>query len=108
MGSTVSCTRAVQAGQSYLTIEGVAKFAHCSVKTVRRAIAARELQAFKPGARLVVRQEDARKWIESRPARSSESRSRPSDGLFSKPRDRAREQAGSVSRLRQIEREATP
>ena len=52
----------------YLTIPEVADLARCHKNTVRQAINEGELAAFRLAARLLVRNADARAWIESKPA----------------------------------------
>jgi len=49
---------------SYLTVQEVAQLARCEHKTVRRAIHGGALTAYKPAARLLIREDDARTWIE--------------------------------------------
>ncbi|MGZ4307634.1 MAG: helix-turn-helix domain-containing protein [Solirubrobacteraceae bacterium] len=51
----------------YLTVPEVAELARCEHKAVRRAIASGRLIAFRPAHKLLVRELDARAWIESRP-----------------------------------------
>ena len=51
----------------YLTVPEVAELARCEHKAVRRAIASGLLIAFRPAHKLLVRELDARAWIESRP-----------------------------------------
>lgn len=84
---------------SYLTIEEVAELGRVSHKTVRRAISSGALQAFKPGLRWVIREADAVDWIEAHPAVAAVPRAR-------RPRA-SRPAAGSVSRLRELERAHT-
>ena len=50
----------------YLTVREVALLARCEHKTVRRAISEGRLRAFRPAHRVLVREDDARDWIESR------------------------------------------
>jgi excisionase family DNA binding protein len=90
----------------YLTVREVATMARCEHKSVRRAIAAGSLRAFQPANKLLIREDDACAWIESRPAattgsapslRSAPSRRRPALGS---------QRRGSVADLREIERKA--
>lgn len=53
----------------YLTVQEVAELARCEHKAVRRAIASGQLEAFRPAHKWLVREQDARAWVESRPAR---------------------------------------
>ena len=88
-----------QAG-GYLTVREVADLARCEHKAVRRAIATGQLVAFQPALKLLVREADARAWIESRPVRARlqqvERAHRPG----------RRPGPGSVADLREMEREA--
>jgi excisionase family DNA binding protein len=88
----------------YLTVSEVAELARCEHKSVRRAIASGLLIAFRPAHKLLIRESDARAWIESRPvvvaAVASEHARRPG-------RRRSRPRPGSVDDLLRIEREAT-
>lgn len=78
----------------YLTVAEIAELVRMDEKTVRRAIRAGRLPAFQPGGRYLVREQDARNWIETRPATT-----RPRS-----PRQpRRRRQSASVSELREIE-----
>lgn len=89
----------------YLTVLEVAGVARCEHKTVRRAIWSGELRAFRPAGRLLIREGDARAWIEGREVEPA-------------PRVQAvacvaarggggRSRAASVAALREIERGAT-
>jgi excisionase family DNA binding protein len=49
---------------SYLTVQEVAKLARCEHKAIRRAIHAGGLRAFQPGGKILIRESDARAWIE--------------------------------------------
>lgn len=82
---------------TYLTPEEAAQLAHCSTKTIRRAIASGRLRAFRPTTRLLLAESDVRAWVES-PAPEPKPRRR---------QGRRRVQPGSVAALRQIERELT-
>jgi excisionase family DNA binding protein len=90
----------------YLTVREVATMARCEHKSVRRAIAAGRLRAFRPTNKLLIREDDACAWIEGRPVsltgsapnlRSAPSRRRPTLGS---------QRPGSVADLREIERKA--
>lgn len=84
----------------YLTVREVAELARCEHKAVRCAIADGRLRAFQPANRLLIRDEDARAWIEGRLA--------PGPIATPPPRRRtARATAGargSVADLKAIER----
>ncbi|MBV8943126.1 MAG: helix-turn-helix domain-containing protein [Solirubrobacterales bacterium] len=85
----------------YLTVEEVAELARCEHRSVRRAINSGRLRAFRPTRKILVREDDARAWIESRPvviATFPPSRS-PRRSL-------AGSGTGSVARLQAIERSA--
>jgi excisionase family DNA binding protein len=58
----------VMQGKRYLTVEEVAKRARCHHNTVRRAIDRRRGTAFRPAGRILVREADARAWIEGEPS----------------------------------------
>lgn len=92
-----------QALGGYLTVSEVADLARCEHKAVRRAIAMGLLVAFRPAQKLLVREMDARAWIESRPVRAAavapEHARRPG-------RRRSQPQPGSVDDLLRIEQEA--
>lgn len=66
------------ADADYLTIPEVADLARCHKNTVRQAINEGELAAFRLAARLLVRNADARAWIESKPAIIQRPRTLPS------------------------------
>jgi excisionase family DNA binding protein len=55
-------------GKRYLTVEEVAELARCHHNTVRRAIDRRRITAFRPAGRILVREADARAWIEGEPS----------------------------------------
>ncbi|HEY2657874.1 MAG TPA: helix-turn-helix domain-containing protein [Solirubrobacteraceae bacterium] len=82
----------------YLTVDEVAELARCEHKRVRRAIAAGELEAFKPGRRLVVREQDARAWVEGFPVGRRAPRPRRLGA--------GQVRTASVSELREIEQRA--
>lgn len=91
---------AVRETPAYLTVREVAALARCEHKAVRRAIAAGHLIAFQPAKKLLIREDDARAWIEGRPA-SAPARA-PHRGIR-----RVRPAGpGAVAKLREIEREA--
>ncbi len=56
-----------QPAGAYLTVREVAQLARCEHKAVRRAIAAGRLPAIQPVRAILVREHDARAWIEARP-----------------------------------------
>lgn len=90
----------------YLTVCEVADLARCEHKAVRKAIASGGLVAFRVAARLLIREMDARAWIEARPARTlgqAPVRTRLSSKMT---RPNRRPVPGSVADLRAIEREA--
>jgi hypothetical protein len=88
----------------YLTVAEAAELARCEHKSVRLAIATGLLIAFRPAHKLLIRESDARAWIESRPvvvaAVAPEHARRPG-------RRRSQPRPGSVDDLLRIEREAT-
>ena len=55
-------------GKRYLTVEEVAELARCHHNTVRRAIDRGRITAFRPAGRILVREPDARAWIEGEPS----------------------------------------
>lgn len=82
----------------YLTIQEVAELARCEHRSVRRAVNSGRLRAFRPTRRILVREDDARSWIESRRA----------VGIAARPERRAARSTagpgvGSVARLQAIE-----
>lgn len=85
-------------GLAYLTVLEVAELARCEHKTVRRAIHLGLLPAFRPAGKLIIRERDARAWIEGRMAVVAP---RP---LRRRP---PRSWVGSVASLREIERQAS-
>ena len=86
----------------YLTVQEVADLARCEHKTVRRAIRAGTLRACGPTRKILVRDDDARAWIEDRPS-----------PIVEKPRTtrpirpRSTPSTASVAYLKQLEREAS-
>jgi len=82
----------------YMTVEEVAQLARCEHRSVRRAIRSGRLQAFRPARRILVREDDARGWIESSPAHAQDAqppRRQRSPQTIAGP--------GSVARLKAIE-----
>jgi excisionase family DNA binding protein len=90
------------AGPDYLTVLEVAVLARCEHKRVRRAIASGQLVAFRPAGKLLVREEDARAWIERHPVHAA----RPKEPSRARSRRRVapRASAGDVAKLREMER----
>jgi excisionase family DNA binding protein len=83
---------------AYLTVEEVAQLARCEHRCVRRAVQSGQLQAFRPARRILVREDDARAWIESRPAAAS-----PQQAQRRRPVSQVVAGPGSVARLKAIE-----
>ena len=73
---------------SLLTLEEAAKRVRVSTKTLRRAIAAGDLPAYRPGRLNVVREKDLNDWLEDKRV----PRATPSipGGALQAPRSRAR------------------
>ena len=88
----------------YLTVDEVAELARCEHKAVRRAVRQGALRAFQPAKRLLIREDDARAWIESRPVAGTPPRNPPLPSP--RPGSTAPRRAGSVAALREIERKA--
>jgi hypothetical protein len=88
--------------QCYLTVVEVAVLARCEHKRVRRAIAGGQLVAFQPAGKLLVREEDARAWIERHPVQAT----RLKEPRPAQSRRRAVPKAGpgDVAKLREMER----
>jgi excisionase family DNA binding protein len=86
----------------YLTVHEVAQLARCEHKAVRRAIRQGALRAFQPAKRLLIREDDATAWIESRVVVATPTPSAPS----ARSRSISRPRVGSVAALREMEREA--
>jgi excisionase family DNA binding protein len=61
-------------GERYLTVEEVADLARCHHNTVRRAIDRGRIMAFRPAGRILVREADARAWIEGEPSPAATSK----------------------------------
>ena len=89
-------------GPSYLTVHEVAVLARCEHKRVRRAIASGQLVAFRPAGKLLVRDEDARAWIERHPVRAPQLEK--AGRTQSRRRAAPRASAGDVAKLREMER----
>ena len=89
-------------GPSYLTVHEVAVLARCEHKRVRRAIASGQLVAFRPAGKLLIREEDARAWIEGHPVHAT--RLKEPDATQSRRRAARRASAGDVAKLREMER----
>lgn len=88
-----------RAPSPYLDVFEVAEFARCEHKAVRKAIHEGRLPAFATNRKLLVHQEDARAWVESRPARAEQPR--PAR------RRAAAKMTASVAELRQIRQDLT-
>ena len=86
----------------YLTVKEVAALARCEHKAVRRAIHLGHLQAFQPANKLLVREDDAHAWIQSRPLRIE-----PPDQRSPRPRRGGLPAAEHVAKLRDLERQLT-
>jgi excisionase family DNA binding protein len=91
----------------YLTVREVAAMARCEHKSVRRAITAGRLQAFRPTNKLLIREADAEAWIEGRPA-VARSPFKPSPRRSPLHRRMGSQRPGSVAELRDIERKVVP
>ncbi len=89
----------------YMTVREVAALARCEHKSVRRAISAGRLRAFRPTNKLLIREEDAEAWIEGRPAIASAS-AKPAPGTGPLRPTMRSQRVGSVGELREIERKA--
>ncbi|MGH8163602.1 MAG: helix-turn-helix domain-containing protein [Rhodanobacteraceae bacterium] len=87
----------------YLTVREVAAMARCEHKTVRRAIADGRLRGFQPARRVLIREDDARDWIEGRVAAPAS----PPTPVPRRTSRRTRGGRGSVADLKAIERRAT-
>lgn len=92
----------------YLTIPEVARLARCEHKSVRRAIKAGRLAAFRGEKRWVIAEEDAHAWIRSRPVPTDRAVRAvdPGESRATKRR-RAAEPPGSVAALQAMERRAS-
>lgn len=89
----------------YLTVQEVAQVARCEHKTVRRAIGAGRLTAYRVAGRLLMREADARAWIEARPAVAAAPNlhSSPRSSMSARPNPHSH--TGSVATLRAMERD---
>lgn len=54
----------------YVTLKEATAMVSLSAGTLKRAIKVGRLRAFKPGGKLLIRPEDLRQWVETRPAQS--------------------------------------
>jgi excisionase family DNA binding protein len=104
MTATAEPSRIIDPQPRYLTVREVAALARCEHKAVRRAIHLGHLKAFQPANKLLVRQQDAQAWVESRPWQAPSSGIRPGQPTRHRPSNAA---AGSVAKLREIERQMT-
>jgi excisionase family DNA binding protein len=90
----------------YLTVREVATMARCEHKSVRRAIAAGSLRAFRPANKLLIREDDAHTWIEGRPAAMAGSAPSLRPAPARRRSTLGSQRPGSVADLREIERKA--
>ena len=67
----------------YLTVQQAAELLQRSAKTIRRAIAAGDLNAFRVGRSIRLREADVRAWLEANPVRLNV---RPSRAPAPRPR----------------------
>jgi excisionase family DNA binding protein len=88
----------------YLTVREVAELARCEHKAVRRAITSGRLRAFRPTNRILIRQDDARTWIEGRPAAIAPSQPQPARAAPLTHRAVQSQHHSSVADLKEIER----
>lgn len=51
--------------QLFYSLDEAAELAHCSTKTIQRAIHARKLQAFRPGRKMLIKTSDFDQWLKS-------------------------------------------
>jgi excisionase family DNA binding protein len=94
------------ADEAMMTIDEAAQLARRHPKTIRVAIKSGRLRAFRPGGgrgRVLLRADDVRAWLESRPAAEPQSRSRPRPGGGNGRRG-AKPALGSAADLREIKR----
>jgi excisionase family DNA binding protein len=89
---------------AYLTVHEAAALARCEHKSVRRAIAAGRLRAFRPINKLLIRDDDARAWIEGRPTTTTAPRPELAPPAPSRRRHGPSQELASVAELREIER----
>jgi excisionase family DNA binding protein len=102
-GGEHAVTEPVEAPSSpYLTVEEAAQIARCNPRTIRRAFEKGALRAFRPAHRILLLESDVRAWVES----SAAVRDVPQQAVRSRQRrDRSVSMPGSVTALREIERE---
>lgn len=86
---------------TYLTAIQAAELAHCHPKTIHRAVLRGHLPAFRPLHRILLREQDVRAWIESRPITQASPRPR-SPG---QRRGRPAPSPGSPAELRALDPE---
>jgi excisionase family DNA binding protein len=90
----------------YLTVQEVADLARREHKAVRRAIKAGRLAACRPdGGRWLIREADARAWIEHRPAAAERVPAKPR--RVRPRRSQSADARNSVAYLKHLEREAS-
>ena len=80
------------------TVDEVAQLARCEHRSVRRAIRSGRLRAFRSTRKILIREDDARAWIESRPALDP-----PRQPARRPPAPRPAGGPGTVARLKAIE-----
>lgn len=88
---------------AFLTIQEAAKLAHCEHRTIRRAIRNRELQAFY-SSRWLVAVEELEDWLRRRAEWRLTTLAPPPARKLLEARSPHRQEAGSVARLRAIDR----
>ena len=88
----------------YLTVREVAAIARCEHKSVRRAISAGRLQAFRPANKLLIREDDAAAWIEGTTAAALSGTGHSSARRSARRVAKGSQGPGSVAELREIER----
>lgn len=89
----------------YLTIQEAAELAHCEHRTIRRAIRSRQLGAVYSSRWLIVR-DDLEDWLRQRAERRLMALAPPPGRKLPEPRSSRAAAAGSVARLRAIDRRA--
>lgn len=90
-----------------MTTAQVAEMCQLSTKTVRRAIQAGDLGAFKLGACLRISRQAVATWLEARRTRPQRRPSPDNLATLSERRDRRDDRPGSRGRLLAIEQEAS-
>lgn len=65
--SSPSSSSVPVAQPKYVTVKEATAMVGLSAGTLKRAIKAGKLRAFKPGGKLLVRPEDLQEWVEARP-----------------------------------------